>query len=74
MLGVAPRAGAALGSRCDPFFLAPTRIAHRFPRRSNSRPPGLLLAGFAFAVVMGMVGGFFPARHAAQLPVVQALR
>jgi ABC-type antimicrobial peptide transport system permease subunit len=36
--------------------------------------PGLLLAGFVFAVVMGMVGGFFPARHAAKLPVVQALR
>ena len=36
--------------------------------------PGLLLAGFAFAVVMGVLGGFFPARRAANLPVVQALR
>jgi putative ABC transport system permease protein len=36
--------------------------------------PGLLLAGFAFAVVMGVLGGFFPARRAAKLPVVQALR
>jgi ABC-type lipoprotein release transport system permease subunit len=36
--------------------------------------PGLLLAGFIFAVVMGVVGGFFPARRAAMLPVVQALR
>jgi putative ABC transport system permease protein len=36
--------------------------------------PGLLLAGFVFAVVMGVVGGFFPARRAAKLPVVQALR
>lgn len=36
--------------------------------------PGLLLAGLAFAVVMGVVGGFFPARRAAKLPVVQALR
>ena len=36
--------------------------------------PGLLLAGFLFAVVMGLVGGFFPARRAAKLPVVQALR
>jgi putative ABC transport system permease protein len=36
--------------------------------------PGLLLAGLAFAVVMGLVGGFFPARRAAKLPVVQALR
>ena len=36
--------------------------------------PGLLLAGFLFAVVMGVIGGFFPARRAARLPVVQALR
>ena len=36
--------------------------------------PGLLLAGFIFAVVMGVLGGFFPARQAAKLPVVQALR
>jgi putative ABC transport system permease protein len=36
--------------------------------------PGLLGAGIAFAVVMGIVGGFFPARGAAKLPVVQALR
>jgi ABC-type antimicrobial peptide transport system permease subunit len=33
-----------------------------------------LLAGVIFAVVMGVVGGFFPARRAARLPVVQALR
>jgi hypothetical protein len=36
--------------------------------------PGLLLAGFVFAVIMGVLGGFFPARRAANLPVVQALR
>jgi putative ABC transport system permease protein len=36
--------------------------------------PGLLLAGFLFAVAMGVLGGFFPARRAAKLPVVQALR
>jgi putative ABC transport system permease protein len=36
--------------------------------------PGLLLAGLVFAVVMGTVGGFFPAWRAARLPVVQALR
>jgi putative ABC transport system permease protein len=36
--------------------------------------PMLLLAGLAFAVVMGVVGGFFPARRASKLPVVQALR
>jgi hypothetical protein len=36
--------------------------------------PSLLGAGIAFAVVMGILGGFFPARGAAKLPVVQALR
>jgi putative ABC transport system permease protein len=36
--------------------------------------PGLLLAGMVFAVVMGTLGGFFPARAASKLPVVQALR
>ena len=36
--------------------------------------PGLLLAGLVFAVVMGMVGGFFPARRASKVPVVQAIR
>ena len=36
--------------------------------------PGLLLAGMCFAVVMGLVGGFFPAWRAARMPVVQALR
>jgi putative ABC transport system permease protein len=36
--------------------------------------PGLLLAGLVFAAVMGGLGGFFPARRASRLPVVQALR
>jgi putative ABC transport system permease protein len=36
--------------------------------------PGLLLSGILFALVMGLVGGFFPARRAARQPVVQALR
>ena len=36
--------------------------------------PGLLLNGVIFAVVMGVVGGFFPAWRAARLQVVQALR
>ena len=36
--------------------------------------PHLLLAGIAFSVVMGVVGGFFPARRASRLPVIQALR
>jgi len=36
--------------------------------------PGLLLAGVGFALVMGLIGGFFPAWRAARMPVVQALR
>ena len=36
--------------------------------------PALLGWGVAFAVVMGIVGGFFPAWRAARLRVVQALR
>ncbi len=36
--------------------------------------PGLLLEGLMFAVVMGVLGGFFPARRAAKMPVVEALR
>lgn len=36
--------------------------------------PRLLAEGLIFAVVMGVFGGFFPARKAAMMPVVQALR
>jgi putative ABC transport system permease protein len=36
--------------------------------------PLLLVAGVIFAVVMGLVGGFFPARRASKMPVIQALR
>jgi ABC-type lipoprotein release transport system permease subunit len=36
--------------------------------------PQLLVSGIVFAVVMGVVGGFFPARRASRLPVIQALR
>jgi putative ABC transport system permease protein len=36
--------------------------------------PQLLLSGVVFAVVMGVVGGFFPARRASRMPVIQALR
>ncbi|HET8623635.1 MAG TPA: FtsX-like permease family protein [Gemmatimonadales bacterium] len=36
--------------------------------------PALLAAGIVFAVVMGMLGGFFPARRASKVPVVQAIR
>src|SRR5205085_2200594 len=36
--------------------------------------PSLLVSGVVFAVTMGVVGGFFPARRASKMPVVQALR
>ncbi|MBW8772533.1 MAG: ABC transporter permease [Gemmatimonadetes bacterium] len=36
--------------------------------------PKLLLEGVTFGLVMGVVGGFFPARRAAKMAVVQALR
>jgi ABC-type antimicrobial peptide transport system permease subunit len=41
-------------------------------RRSGA--PLLLAIGIAFGVVMGVIGGFFPAWRAARLQVVQALR
>jgi putative ABC transport system permease protein len=36
--------------------------------------PRLLVEGLVFAVVMGVAGGFFPARRASRMPVVQSLR
>jgi ABC-type antimicrobial peptide transport system permease subunit len=36
--------------------------------------PRILLEGLIFSVVMGVLGGYFPARRAAQMPVVQAIR
>jgi putative ABC transport system permease protein len=36
--------------------------------------PLLLLEGLGFALVMGLVGGFFPALRAARMQVVQAIR
>lgn len=36
--------------------------------------PRILVEGVLFAVVMGLIGGYFPARRAARLPVVQAIR
>ena len=36
--------------------------------------PRILLDGIIFSVVMGVLGGYFPARRAARMPVVQAIR
>jgi putative ABC transport system permease protein len=36
--------------------------------------PDLLIDGLKAALIIGIVGGFFPALRAARLPVAQALR
>ena len=36
--------------------------------------PWILVSGVIFSLVMGLVGGFFPARRASRMPVVQAIR
>lgn len=36
--------------------------------------PPILVAGVLFSVAMGLVGGYFPARRASRMPVVQAIR
>jgi ABC-type lipoprotein release transport system permease subunit len=36
--------------------------------------PDLLMRGIVFALVMGLIGGFFPARRAARQPIVQVAR
>ncbi len=36
--------------------------------------PKLLIQGILYALVMGLVGGFFPALRAARLPITTALR
>ena len=36
--------------------------------------PGMLLLGIAFSAFMGLVGGFFPARRAAGMPIIESLR
>ena len=36
--------------------------------------PRILLYGVVFSVVMGLLGGYFPARRAARMPVVEAIR
>jgi ABC-type lipoprotein release transport system permease subunit len=36
--------------------------------------PALLAAGVVFGIIMGVLGGFFPARRASKVPVVQAIR
>jgi len=35
--------------------------------------PLLIITGFVFSLVMGVVGGWIPSRHAAQIPIIEAL-
>ncbi|MBI4364758.1 MAG: ABC transporter permease [Candidatus Latescibacteria bacterium] len=50
-------------------FASFSEIAFRF----QVTPP-VLLAGMLFAAIMGLVGGFFPARNAARRVLIEALR
>lgn len=79
----AARAGSA-GARVDAAAAA-LRVAEATLENTYIRAPftgtvlrkeaeGLLLAGVVFAVVMGTLGGFFPARRASKVPVAQAIR
>lgn len=36
--------------------------------------PGVMVAGIVFALLMGLVGGLWPARRAARMPVAEAIR
>jgi putative ABC transport system permease protein len=36
--------------------------------------PGLLTQGIVYALIMGLIGGIFPAIRAARLPISKALR
>ncbi|HWW61993.1 MAG TPA: ABC transporter permease, partial [Thermoanaerobaculia bacterium] len=55
--------GAIVANLISTFFPLPTLVR-----------PSLIITGLLIAVVTGMAAGFFPARHAASLPPVEALR
>ena len=62
---VLPLNGITTGNRQFQFL----GDGFRFPR-----VPEIMMIGIAFAVVLGAVGGLFPARNAAQKEILTALR
>jgi len=68
LLGAFVGLGIALGIKLlAPIFLPGTALEVGFS-------PGLLLGVLVFSFVLGALSGFFPAREAAKLPPVEALR
>jgi len=67
LAGVGGLIGIALGA----IAAAAVKGALNFPARLT---PALLSAGLVLAVIVGMLAGYFPARRAAGLVVVDALR
>ena len=61
ILGVA--LGSAISAGLEAAFPLPTRVT-----------PGLVAAGLLIAVATGLLAGVFPARKAAQMPPIDALR
>ena len=53
----------------DRLFQSFSQVAFAF-----AVTPKLLFLGIFWALLMGVVGGFFPAIHAARIPVARALR
>ncbi len=68
--------GAGLAYVCFNGFRAATLNFQTFSQVAFAFQvtPALLAGGIAYALVMGLVGGFFPAIRAARMPVATALR
>ncbi|MGH8378918.1 MAG: ABC transporter permease [Gammaproteobacteria bacterium] len=61
--------GAFNGYQAGTILGGPTQVDFEFTVST-----GLLVAGIIFALIMGFIGGLFPAIRAARLPVAKALR